>query len=75
MAFGPHLQQRTETHSEARTTLTTEWGSICQCRSDYVTCDLSFLDGERDDQVKRSQPCHIQTVHSHWSVCCLGDRG
>lgn len=39
------------------------------------TCDLSLLDGEWDDQVEWSQPRHIQTVHSHWSVCCLGDRG
>lgn len=39
------------------------------------TCDLSLLDGEWDDEVERSQPRHIQTIQSHRSVRCLGDRG
>lgn len=45
------------------------------CRCVSFTCDLSLLDGEWDDQVKWSQPCHIQTIHSHRSVRCLEDRG
>lgn len=48
------------------------WFKLFGCRSDEVTCDLSFLNGEWDDQVEWSQPCHIQTIHSHWSVRCLG---
>lgn len=36
-----------------------------------ITCNLSLLDGERNDQVERSQSSYIQTIHSHCPVCGL----
>lgn len=39
-----------------------------------ITCNLSLLDGERNDQVERSQSGYIQPVHAHCPVCGLRER-
>lgn len=48
-----------------------KWKTFRITTNMWSTCDLSFLNGEWNDQVEGSQPCHIQTVESHWSVRCL----
>lgn len=67
----PEAEDNTMTHTMTHTHITMI--KLRVYKGD-VTCDLSFLDGEWNHQVKRSQTCHIQPVHSHWSVCCLRDR-
>lgn len=73
----PSVEDRNATWHICNTeTIKKDWvQSICPyCSVKLCTRDLSLLDGEWDDQVKRSQPCHVQTIHSHRPVCCLGDR-
>ncbi len=35
------------------------------------TCNFSFLDGERNDQVEGSQTSYVQSVHAQLPVCSL----
>ena len=48
--------------------------SQCRLCAAVLTRDLSLLDGERNDQVERSQASYIQSIDAHWLVRRLQHR-